>query len=158
MLTTKQIGIIMFGLSILLAVIVVSFYYSVSYIMTTTACGVDDCPAHRALPVQTAIGLTVVGILAVFSLVLFVQDEKIKTAHAEEKKKTEFESMLDVLKEDEKKIVEIVKAQQGIQQNTLRLKTDFSKAKLSMLLSDLEKRGIIKKDAFGKTNKVYLRR
>ena len=47
------------------------------------------------------------------------------------------------------------KEQEGITQNTLRFKVDMSKAKLSYVLQDLEKRGLIKRVKKGKTFEVY---
>jgi uncharacterized membrane protein len=66
--------------------------------------------------------------------------------------------ILSVLTPDEGKIVKAVIEQPGISQATLRLRTDMSKAKLSVLLKELERRGIITKTEDGKTNTVQLKR
>ena len=59
------------------------------------------------------------------------------------------------LDEFEKKVVRAVREQQGITQNTLRLRVDFSKAKLSQVLAMLEKKGLMKREKKGKTLEVW---
>lgn len=62
------------------------------------------------------------------------------------------------LKEDEKKVVTILRQREGIcSQSTLRVVGDFSKATLSRLLTELEQRNIIKKEKRGKKNLVILK-
>lgn len=68
------------------------------------------------------------------------------------------EIIYSVLTKDERQIIEAVRQQAGISQATLRLRVDMSKAKLSMLLRDLEGRGLIKRVEDGKTNVVHLKR
>ena len=64
---------------------------------------------------------------------------------------------LTVLKEDEKKAIEALLAAGGkITQRELQDKIGFSKAKVSRLVFDLEKRGVIKKDRTGRTNILIL--
>lgn len=162
MLTPKQIGIINFGLSILLAVIVISSYFTVQELVRETggACQLgQECPVHEVFPIQTIVSLIVVSALAITGLMLIIQPKTIsKALKLGGKRKSEFDVMLSALKEDEQKVLRIVKVQPGIPQNTLRLKADFSKAKLSMLLKDLESRGLVKKEPEGKTYRVYLKK
>jgi len=62
------------------------------------------------------------------------------------------------LKEDEKEVIRVLKLKEGsCEQGTLRIATDFSKAKLSRLLMELEQRKIIKKESRGKKNIVFLK-
>ncbi len=61
------------------------------------------------------------------------------------------------LNEDEKKILSAVKDQDGITQHTLGLRTDLHKSKLSIIVGILERKGLIKKEKKGKTNKIFLR-
>ena len=69
--------------------------------------------------------------------------------------------MLDVeryLKEDERIVLNILRMKHNsCSQATLRVVTDFSKAKLSRLLSELEERGVIYKEQQGRKNLVTLR-
>ncbi|MFO8015836.1 MAG: hypothetical protein R6U32_01895 [Candidatus Woesearchaeota archaeon] len=62
------------------------------------------------------------------------------------------------LKEDEKKVVSILRKKGGIcSQSTLRIAGDFSKASLSRLLTELEERNVVKKEKRGKKNLVILK-
>ena len=54
-------------------------------------------------------------------------------------------------------MIEAIREQDGITQNTLRLRVNMSKAKLSYVLQELEKRGLIKRIEKGKTLAIYLR-
>jgi uncharacterized membrane protein len=56
-----------------------------------------------------------------------------------------------------KKVLKAVKEQDGITQNTLKLRVDMSKAKLSYVLQELEKRDLIKRNKKGKTLQIFLR-
>lgn len=102
-------------------------------------------------------------ILALGFYLLFFNktDEKIMSRLEKEgNKKIEdekFDFALKFLDPFEKKVVKLIREQSGITQSTLRLKSDMSKAKLSYVLSDLEKRGLIKRVQKGKTLAIYLK-
>lgn len=67
------------------------------------------------------------------------------------------EVLLRVLEGDEKRTVEIIAANEGrILQNELVNSLNFSKAKVSRILMNLEKRKIIKKRKYGLTNCISL--
>lgn len=68
-----------------------------------------------------------------------------------------FEILLKGLDEAEQKVMRAVREQDGIKQNTLYIRTDLSKTKLSFVLTDLEKRGLVRKMPEGKTNRIYLK-
>jgi uncharacterized membrane protein len=57
----------------------------------------------------------------------------------------------------EQKVIEAIREQNGITQNTLRLRTNMSKSKLSIVLKELERRELIKRVGKGKTLSVFLR-
>lgn len=61
------------------------------------------------------------------------------------------------LNEFEKKILNIVREEEGITQNMLRLRADLSKAKLSQVLQELEKKSLIKREPKDKTLQVFLK-
>ncbi|AKB19569.1 MarR family transcriptional regulator [Methanosarcina sp. WWM596] len=65
--------------------------------------------------------------------------------------------LLRVLEGDERKAVELIAAKDGkILQNELVNSLDFSKAKVSRVLMNLEKRGIITKKKYGLTNCISI--
>lgn len=82
----------------------------------------------------------------------------LKEAKVQEKQKDEFKAYLSAFSEDEQNVLLAIREQDGIQQSTLRYRTGLGKAALSVMLSGLEKKGIITKKEAGKTNKIYLRK
>ncbi|MCD6402765.1 MAG: winged helix-turn-helix transcriptional regulator [Candidatus Aenigmarchaeota archaeon] len=64
-------------------------------------------------------------------------------------------SMLKILNERERKVLEEIIKKEGITQLELMHKLGFSKASLSKILSKLELRGLVKKKKWGKVNKLY---
>ena len=67
------------------------------------------------------------------------------------------EAVLTALEGDEKKLVKEIADHGGeILQNELVLSLNFSKAKVSRMLTDLEKRGLVVKKQYGLTNNVAL--
>lgn len=68
-----------------------------------------------------------------------------------------FSILLQGLDEFEKRALTAVREQEGITQNTLHLRTDMSKAKLSQVLSSLEKKGLVKREQQGKTLSVFFK-
>ena len=69
---------------------------------------------------------------------------------------TDIDEKIEILKEDEQLILKLVAEKDGVEQREIQRETDFSKTKVSKILSELEKRGVIRKESFGKKNKVYL--
>ncbi|HDJ96649.1 MAG TPA: winged helix-turn-helix transcriptional regulator [Candidatus Aenigmarchaeota archaeon] len=65
-------------------------------------------------------------------------------------------SMLKILNERERRVLEEIIKKEGITQLELMHKLGFSKASLSKILSRLELRGLVKKKRWGKMNKLYL--
>jgi hypothetical protein len=67
------------------------------------------------------------------------------------------EAVLTALEGDEKKLVKEIADHGGeMLQNELVLSLNFSKAKVSRMVTDLEKRGLVIKKQYGLTNKVAL--
>ena len=67
------------------------------------------------------------------------------------------EAVLTALEGDEKMLVKEIADHNGeMLQNELVLSLNFSKAKVSRMLTDLEKRGLVLKKQYGLTNKVAL--
>lgn len=81
-----------------------------------------------------------------------LEDEKNKKVEEER-----FKIILKALDEYERKVMEIVKEQEGITQNTLKLRANISKAKLSYILQELERRDLIIRNKKGKTLEVHLK-
>jgi len=63
--------------------------------------------------------------------------------------------VLDLLPEDESRILEPVLSSPGITQIELRDRSDFSKSKVSQTVSALEKRGLLYRERQGRTYRIY---
>ena len=63
--------------------------------------------------------------------------------------------VLDLLPEDERRILEPVLSSPGITQIELRDRSNFSKSKVSQTVSALEKRGLLHRERQGRTYRIY---
>ncbi|WP_254524945.1 helix-turn-helix transcriptional regulator [Natrinema caseinilyticum] len=63
--------------------------------------------------------------------------------------------VLDLLPDDESRILEPVLSSPGITQIELRDRSDFSKSKVSQTVSALEKRGLLYRERQGRTYRIY---
>ncbi len=63
---------------------------------------------------------------------------------------------IEYLKEDEQLIIRSIMNEDGIDQKKIQQLTNFSKAKVSKIISDLDSRNIVRKEKFGRRNKLYL--
>lgn len=70
--------------------------------------------------------------------------------------KKDFHSVLPVLTESERKIMEILLREKTIDQRKIVRETDFSKAKVSRIIKNLEERGLIERISKGRTNIIKL--
>jgi hypothetical protein len=83
--------------------------------------------------------------------------KRLEETKLKEWKTKKFEWILRGLDEFEKKVMTSVKEQDGITQSTLRIRTNMSKAKLSYVLQDLEKKDLITRLKKGKTLSIHLK-
>lgn len=63
--------------------------------------------------------------------------------------------VLDLLPDDERRILKPVLESPGVTQIELRDRSEFSKSKVSQTVSDLEKRGLLYRESQGRTFRVY---
>ena len=80
-------------------------------------------------------------------------DEASKQAQNPEEQPRE--RVLDLLPEDERRILGPVLTSPGITQIELRDRSDFSKSKVSQTVSELEKRGLLYREQQGRTYRIY---
>ena len=73
-------------------------------------------------------------------------------------KDKEYSIMRKALSEDEKAILDEIKKAGEITQDSLRFRLNWSKAKVSTILTNLDKRGLIQRERIGKTYNVYLQK
>jgi uncharacterized membrane protein len=122
------------------------------------------CPMKNEYPWQTYLGIILISAIATLGIYLIFfeksQREIISTLEKQRQIQTEeekFNILLKGLNSDEQKVIKSVREQNGITQQTLRLRTDMHKSKLSIILDGLEKKGLIKRLAKGKTKQVFLK-
>ena len=82
--------------------------------------------------------------------------EKINEEKTQKTAEDEFNLLLRPLDENERKVLTAIKEQEGITQSTLKYRANLSKAKVSQILTDFEKKKIIARKAKGKTYEVFL--
>lgn len=73
-------------------------------------------------------------------------------------KDREFDIIKKVLSEDEKQVLSEIKKAGEITQDSLRFRLNWSKAKISIILTNLDKKGIVQRERTGKTYRVYLQK
>ena len=99
--------------------------------------------------------------LGIYILIFNKSEERILRRLEEEKNQKisdeKFRYILMALDDYEKMVLKAVKEQDGITQNTLRLRVNMSKAKLSYVLQELEKRNLVKRVERGKTLQIFLK-
>ena len=88
-----------------------------------------------------------IGIAIIVSFYLFKSD-----------KIDEYSIIRKALSEDEKRILDEIKKTGEITQDSLRFRLNWSKAKVSTILTNLDRKNLIQRERTGKTYKVYLQK
>ncbi len=161
----KKLGVIFIIISLVFLIFLIYFNSSLSARADAFGCNVSE----GCIEIEKTISITHIGFgffgfmfaLGFYVLFFSKSEERIlkrleehKNERTEEEK---FNLILKALDPYEKKVLKAIKEQDGITQNTLRLRTDMSKAKLSYVLQELEKRNLIKRNPKGKTLEVFLK-
>ena len=89
-------------------------------------------------------------LIIVFGLYMYFKPEK--------KTKIVRTRITKILTPDEKNVIKELRRNDNVTQAELRIKLDYSKAKLSMLLEKMQKRGLVKKIKRGRTNLVVIKK
>lgn len=74
------------------------------------------------------------------------------------KERDEVSILRRALSDDEKRILDEIKKAGKITQDSLRFRLGWSKAKVSTILTNLDKKGIVQRQRTGKTYRVYLQK
>lgn len=161
----KKLGILFIVLSLMFGVLLIYFSIGLSKKSTELGCNPsEECKNIEDVLSATHIGFGFFGFMLAlgFYLLFFNKTEQaiLKRLEDDKNKKIsdeKFNIILKALDSYEQKVLKAVKEQDGITQNTLRLRVDMSKAKLSYVLQELEKRNLIKRVPKGKTLEVFLK-
>jgi uncharacterized membrane protein len=136
----------------LLATVLLIFiiYFGLDSVISLFFLGEDAVFIHYRLTLSFVIGMA--------SGILFYLWAKPPTVEA--KVESKMEKSLSILERalngDEILLLEIIKSTEGVTQDSLRFRTGFSKSKVSALLLNLERKGIISRERLGKTYKVSI--
>lgn len=165
----RQLGIILVIACVALAGLVFSFNAELkeSADASCSCSAMNDlgfCPHAKQTNWQTYIGIALIsGMLALAAYLLFFEKSQKEIVSALNKQKhiqvkeEKFSILLRGMDPEEIKVMKAVKEQDGITQQTLRLRTDLHKSKLSIVLDRLEKKNLIKRTTKGKTKQVHLK-
>jgi uncharacterized membrane protein len=154
---TKQVGFIIVGISVMLLVVMISF---IKELQTTLragcACPPGACPMESNLPVQGYLGFTLIAIIGVLGGILVLTSKKAERLAIEKSEK--IQKMLKTLKEEEKRIHELIESSDGvIFQSDLVDRSGYSKVKVSRILDKLESKGLVERRRRGMTNVIILK-
>ena len=160
----KKLGFVI--LSIAVAASILSYGFMSALGKKTDA--LQCYPTTECQRVESLLGLShiatglvsFIGALGIYLLFFSTSEEAILRRLEDDKNKKieqdKFELVIKALDDNEKKVIRAVKEQEGITQSTLKYRTDLSKAKISQILTNFEKKELIKREAKGKTYSVYL--
>ena len=161
----KKLGVLFIFISLIFLFFIFYFNLNLSGESIELGCNMEaGCEKVQDLLTITNIGFGFFGFMFAlgFYILFFSKSEEMILKRLEEhknerSKEEKFDIILKALDTYERKVLRAIKGQDGISQNTLRLRTDMSKAKLSYVLQELEKRNLIKRTPKGRTLKVHLK-
>ncbi len=166
----QKLGIMLVVFCIIIAVIFFSFKNQIKEASNQgCTCDVMEEGGVCSAATSTLGIIDYVSIALIFSmlalgiyLIFFEKSQKAIVSTLEKQKQIQteqekFDILLKGLTQDEQKVLKAIKEQDGITQQTLRLRTDIHKSKLSILLDGLEKKGLIARKEKGKTKQVFLK-
>ncbi|HLC70734.1 MAG TPA: hypothetical protein VJI32_01940 [Candidatus Nanoarchaeia archaeon] len=161
----KKVGVVLVVLAVILLLIFLFIIRSLNQEIEALGCYPNaDCQKIETSLSITHFAFGAFGFLFAlgFYLLFFSKGEDaiVRRLEQDTQRKLGEEKLSILLKgldEFEKKAFLAVKEQDGITQNTLRLRVDMSKAKLSQVLSGLEKKNLIRREPQGKSLAIYVK-
>ena len=160
----KKLGFVILSFSLVASILAFGFMNALGRQTTALQCySTNECQRVESLLglSHIAVGLiSFIGALGIYLLFFSTSEEAILKRLEEEKnmkiEHDKFELVLKAMDDNERKVLKAIKEQEGITQSTLKFRTDLSKAKVSQILTDFEKKHLVKREAKGKTYSVYL--
>lgn len=161
----KKLGIVLMVLSAVILILFLIYNSNMSQQSIEIGCFPNqDCKTIEKTLSLSHISMGVFSFLLAlgFYLLFFNKTEKAILERLEKDKderinNAKFEMLFKALDSYEQKVIKAIKEQDGITQSTLRIRTDMSKSKLSIVLKELERRGLIKRIEKGKTLSIFLK-
>lgn len=164
----KKLGVIIIALSILIGITLILFQNQITRVNEDSCecntCKTGDLCQDGKFPYLFTGGLAIIfAILSLGVYLIFFEKShqtilnKIDKDNVKLSQDEKFNFILLGLTADEKIVLSAIKEQDGITQQTLRIRTNIHKSKLSLIVSALEEKKLIKKEQKGKTNQLFLR-
>ncbi len=161
----KKLGTLLIIISVITLILFLSYNSQISKQSNEIGCFPNqNCETLEKTLSLSHISMGVFSFLFAlgFYLLFFDKTEKAIMERLEKDKNEKvdndkFEILLKALDEYEQKVIKAIREQDGITQATLRIRTDMSKSKLSIVLKELERRGLIKRIEKGKTLSIFLK-
>ena len=160
----KKLGFVILSISIVASTLASGFMGVLGKQTSSLQC----YPTNECQRVESLLGLShiavglisFIGALGIYLLFFSTSEEAILRRLEQEKgmklEQDKFEIVLKAMDDNERKVLKAIKEQEGITQSTLKYRTDLSKAKVSQILTDFEKKHLVKRESKGKTYAVYL--
>lgn len=160
----KKLGLVILSISALAGILAFGFMNVLGSQTTAMQC----YPTNECQRIESLLGLShiavglisFIGALGIYLLFFSTGEEAILKRLEEEKRmkieENKFELILKAMDENEKNVLKAIKEQDGITQSTLKFRADLSKAKVSQILTDFEKKNLVKRESKGKTYAVHL--
>lgn len=160
----KKLGIVILSISVAAAMLAFGFMG----VLGKQTAALQCYPTNECQRVESLLGLShiavglisFIGALGIYLLFFSTGEEAILKRLEEEKQmkleEDKFGLVLKAMDENEQKVLKAIKEQEGITQSTLKFRTDLSKSKVSQILTDFEKKHLIKRELKGKTYSVHL--
>ena len=160
----KKLGFVILSISIAASVVAFMFMGLLNRQTNSLQC----YPTTECQRVESLLGLShlAVGLISFIAalgvyLLFFSTSEEAILRRLEEEKSMKIEQdrfglVLKSMDDNEQKILKAIKEQDGITQSTLKFRADLSKAKVSQILTDFEKKHLIKRELKGKTYSVHM--
>ena len=157
----KYVGFLLIGISIAIIVIIFLFSSALKEI-SASSCSMEasSCPMNKSIDKQTYLSLGIIGLLIFVAFILIFskpQEKIIVKTRTIEKKFQKKEIDIKDLKQEEKKVLELIQNNKAIFQAELIEKTKFGKAKITRILDRLEGKGFVERKRRGMTNIVVLK-
>lgn len=155
----KNVGMLIIGISVVLATIVFLFNNALTKIVNTSCSHGTTCPMYGTINTQTYVaGALIAAILIIGIAIMLSKEEKqivTKTIREKEAKRNIDTSNLN---SDEKKLIGLIEYAKGsIFQSELTEKSGFDKVKVTRILDRLEGMHLIERRRRGMTNIVLLK-
>ena len=160
----RKFGIVLIIVSALIALLLFAVMNKLTVISIDLGCFTNNEECLRVNSYMSLLHIAIGVIAFLFSLGVYLiffsraEESIIKRLEDEKEKSLEeekFKILTKGLDEYENQVLNFIREMEGITQASLRFKLDLSKAKISEVVSGLEKKKIVRRKKEGKTYKLY---